>query len=1249
MEVTIRDRGIQTPAIVIVVLLFVTTSVLTVFVPDNVRSEEVSGDIIFDEDSDFIGSPYIDSGSGTPDDPYVISDLSMGDNAIHVKNITKYIIFRNITFYGDTYSYTYSYRQAFFIYGAKGLIFENITVNANRGFLKIFQSTEISIIGLQFFGRAQVIYAVGFSNIAIINSTFDFPYYHSEYNFMSIGSATQQISMTGNLFNNTLLYISSMGMNNLMIKNNTFHYSSIQLSLYDCTINQNREIKNNHFYGFNIYLGCSIWLSNSYGCDIFNNLFENTIGLSLTILNYFSGDINQIHNNTFISCKSGIRMEWYNPTHPPVEKPYAKIKDNHFINGSLEAIKIEQKYVGNLIYNNYFINNNNNNAQALDLNDKLPLNQWNHSGIGNYWSDHTGPDNDGDGVVDVPYNVGTTNDSYPSSNIHWDRKRPQLDVHYHPNPCLLKRSYIWTSWNASDEYGIAKYELSLDNKTWTNVTGSLRKSVYITPEHDHFYIRATDGNGLFKVHHAEFDIDKEYSPIEVIHPVHGTYIPDDPLILSWSIEDYFNVTKQTFTIDSVRTNISASARTFKLDLKEGAHSATVTITDEDGLTLTKTVDFIVDRNAPNISVMSPRPDSVLSNQIVNISHTVSDEVDLVSAHIRFDSGDWTDIMGKSSTSKLLLEGEHLIELKAEDAAGHISEMKIPITIGEDTNIEFISPTPGEFTNKGTYIVEWDYSGPLEWVNAELRVGKETELFDIGSQKSIEVTLPREGTFEITLRLNDAYDNYCERTSSLIRDIKPPLLFLKDIGEFVNTGDYLLEWNPQDYHGIDRSMVKLDDGDWVDAGSSTSQLLRLEDGPHSVEVMVFDMAGNLAEVSDEFIVDTVLPIVTIKEPVNDIYSNKPTMTVLWTVYDEHDINVTTLTLNDGNPIDVTGSTSYSITTSTEGTSTIVIFSQDMAGNLGREQVSFIIDLTPPSIEWKNLPNENFKEPKLILEWTVNDNIALDSLSLSYNDETLTIDIDRTKIELDLEEGLYTFTLKATDKAGNSRSTKLDTDINIDRTRPALDLVETGCSVEGNMMTIEWTCDDGSGIDRIEVSMDGGEFSELEIGKTSTTLGPFESGPHNVRIRAFDLAGNMEERTWNFNIEKEAEASEDGGGTLIAVIIIVIVIIVLVVIGVVIFLMTRKKKGEDTTKTEVKTDQEVLPPNGQTPQEALPPADAKEKDASIAPKLRPTTIPVLPPMIPAPIQQPPINAQTPQSANGSKIVTPSGDATYTHPRK
>ena len=64
---------------------------------------------------------------------------------------------------------------------------------------------------------------------------------------------------------------------------------------------------------------------------------------------------------------------------------------------------------GNLVYQNRFINNNNGRTQAVDNSSG---NSWNHTSIGNYWSDLPAIDEDGDGIIDQTYTIGGISGSF---------------------------------------------------------------------------------------------------------------------------------------------------------------------------------------------------------------------------------------------------------------------------------------------------------------------------------------------------------------------------------------------------------------------------------------------------------------------------------------------------------------------------------------------------------------------------------------------------------------------------------------------------------------------------------------------------------------------------------------------------------------------------------------------------------------------------------------------------------------------
>ena len=60
----------------------------------------------------------------------------------------------------------------------------------------------------------------------------------------------------------------------------------------------------------------------------------------------------------------------------------------------------------NLIYYNEYIDNNlPRNLTTTQAYDGGAYNDWDNGTIGNYWSDWTTPDNNNDGIVDLPYNI----------------------------------------------------------------------------------------------------------------------------------------------------------------------------------------------------------------------------------------------------------------------------------------------------------------------------------------------------------------------------------------------------------------------------------------------------------------------------------------------------------------------------------------------------------------------------------------------------------------------------------------------------------------------------------------------------------------------------------------------------------------------------------------------------------------------------------------------------------------------------
>lgn len=187
-------------------------------------------------------------------------------------------------------------------------------------------------------------------------------------------------SDTNTLTNNTCNRNSDSGIslrysNTNKLTGNTYignKENAIQLVWYSCT----NTLTNNHCTGNLLY---GFYLENSNT----NTLTNNICSMNYGGIYLFYSNSNTLANNTFQgNTKCGVSIDGY---------------------GTMK----------NRIYHNNFINNSIGGKQGYDNSGK---NFWNTSTEGNYWSDWTSPDANGDGIVDNPYLLGggmNAKDFYP--------------------------------------------------------------------------------------------------------------------------------------------------------------------------------------------------------------------------------------------------------------------------------------------------------------------------------------------------------------------------------------------------------------------------------------------------------------------------------------------------------------------------------------------------------------------------------------------------------------------------------------------------------------------------------------------------------------------------------------------------------------------------------------------------------------------------------------------------------------------
>jgi len=186
----------------------------------------------------------------------------------------------------------------------------------------------------------------------------------------------------------------------------TLHYYTMDTIVLENTCNSNRmdgiligDGKRNSILENTCHHnreGISVWSDLTIVAD---NYFEsNEKGIKL------NGDNNTISDNIFSKNDVGIYSDY---------GYYNIIANNTCVSNADYSISLEKWAENNVIHHNNFIHNNVGKKQAFDNGTN---NRWYVSGEGNYWSDLTMPDDNLDGIVDIPYLIDGTaanRDNYP--------------------------------------------------------------------------------------------------------------------------------------------------------------------------------------------------------------------------------------------------------------------------------------------------------------------------------------------------------------------------------------------------------------------------------------------------------------------------------------------------------------------------------------------------------------------------------------------------------------------------------------------------------------------------------------------------------------------------------------------------------------------------------------------------------------------------------------------------------------------
>jgi parallel beta-helix repeat protein len=389
-----------------------------------------------------------------------------------------------------------------------------------------------------------------------------------------------------------------------------------------------------------------------------------------------------------------------------------------------------------------------------------------------------------------------------------------------------------------------------------------------------------------------------------------------------------------------------------------------------------------------------------------------------------------------------------------------------------------------------------------------------------------------------IRAYDEAGNFNETFVSFKVDANLPLV---GIGmpfqdQLFASPDIDVEWFGMDEGmGLARFDIALDAGASEDMGINTTRpYINLSDGPHTITVTAFDVLGNNASVSVSFMIDTVMPAISITTPANGALLNTSSVRVEWAGSDATSgIELYEVRFDASGWFGVGVDTGFLLKGLSEGTHIFEVRAVDRSGNINSTNVSFTVDTVAPAL--------TITPPAGLL--------ASSSLTVGWNCSDATTGVKTCEYRLDtgawtdsganrsvqlasVPDGTHDFEVRVMDKVGNMASQRVR--FTVDTTAPLVSIASPseGAFMRVSAFTAQWNGSDAtSGIALFEARLDIGDWLKTGTG----LLYNFQSVPdgnHTLMVRATDLAGNSRTANVSFIIDTKPVITDITPPTIIS---------------------------------------------------------------------------------------------------------------------
>ena len=687
----------------------------------------------------------------------------------------------------------------------------------------------------------------------------------------------------------------------------------------------------------------------------------------------------------------------------------------------------------------------------------------------------------------------------------------------------------WTGNDATS--GIQGYQSRVDNGSWSTVAVTFTRTFVGLADGGHFVeVRAVDRSGNTYTVSVNFTLDMTPPAVTITSPAGGYITNSTTVTVDWTATDSpAGINGYQYRIDAEGWNALSGAVTNDFSsLSDGLHTVYVKAVDNAGNSATTSVTFRVDTTAPAVSISSPSAGYYSSSATVTVVWTATDGGSGVSGfQYRIDAEDWSVLAWtKTHAFSGLGEGDHTVHIRAMDNASLPSETSV--TFNVDTvapSVQIDSPASNYITNVTTVGVEWSGSDATSGI-----LGYRYKL-DTGSWSSISMTATNNFAglsnlvHTVYVQIYDHANNMAETSVQFTMDNVLPSVAISSpvTGSYTALTSTTVVWSGSDaLSGVQGYQYSLDGAEWSASSMSTSQgFVGLSEGDHTVRVKVTDNAQNAYTVSVTIHVDLTAPVLTISSPSGGAIFNSSSVTVTWSATDSSSgVQGYQYQIDGLGWTAVSGTVSHAFTGLGTTSHTMDVRSLDNVGNPSEASVTFIVDVTSPTISIiAPTAGENFNITSVLASWTGAD-VGTGVQGYRYHADALAwsgivTDLSYTFVLTETTHILY---VEVWDNASNHVSASVS--VRVDLTAPTLSITSPANNAyqTTTSQTVTWTRSDaGSNVQGSQYRIDEGGWSSIVLATVSHAFGGLTDGVHTVEIRTWDNANNYQTRSVSFTID------------------------------------------------------------------------------------------------------------------------------------